>query len=322
MLHPNLRSIFELIDQSIQQKTGTSKRGRPYVYKWCSMLLFFTSMMKRSIYSFKGMEQYVRLHYARYGFEKAPSRFTLSRRFAQLPCLLQWLIPQIAQQAFLLDERFRFYVGYVDKSLFKAKGGIWHKKHMLSGIVPHSSIDTEASWGKSAHFGWRFGYGLHLICNAYRFPVAALITTGSAKDIHQVLPLTRLIKSTLYLLLGDKGYKAVRPIKKLLDLDQIMLLNGIIYKMKSRFKDWLSKINSLEFARSLYRKRKTSVEPLFSLIKELFDLKNESQLPFKGLKKNQSFLMLATFSTQIMMIYNTIFYQNLGHTHQFFNLLD
>jgi len=322
MLHPKLRSIFEFINQSIQDKKGTSKRGRPYVYNWCSMLLFFISAMKRGKYSFKGMEQYAKAHYAKYGFEKAPSRFTLSRRFAQLPYLLQWLMPQVAQRAISLDERFDFGIGFIDKSLFRAKGGIWHKKHMLINLIPHSSIDTEASWGKSAYFGWRFGYALHLICNASRFPVAALVTTGSAKDIHQVFPLTSLIKASLKLLLGDKGYKAVRPIKKLLNAHKIMLINGIIYKMKSHFKNWLSCINNSEFAQRLYRKRKTSVEPVFSLIKELFDLKNETQLPYKGLKKNQSFLMLITFSVQIMMIFNSIFYQNLGHTHQFFNLLD
>jgi hypothetical protein len=30
-----------------------------------------------------------------------------------------------------------------------ARGGVWHKKDREAGVVPHSSIDTEAAWTKS-----------------------------------------------------------------------------------------------------------------------------------------------------------------------------
>jgi hypothetical protein len=53
---------------------------------------------------------------------------------------------------------------------------------MKEGIIPHTSIDTEASWAKSDYHGWRFGYGLHLIVNQFRFPIAAIVATASDKD--------------------------------------------------------------------------------------------------------------------------------------------
>jgi hypothetical protein len=39
----------------------------------------------------------------------------------------------------------------IDSTTLQAKGGVWHKKDREAGIVPHSSIDTEAGWTYS---GW------------------------------------------------------------------------------------------------------------------------------------------------------------------------
>ena len=36
-----------------------------------------------------------------------------------------------------------FLFAFIDKSVFRAKGGIWHKKDMKIDRVPHPSIDTE-----------------------------------------------------------------------------------------------------------------------------------------------------------------------------------
>jgi hypothetical protein len=39
---------------------------------------------------------------------------------------------------------------------------VWHKKDKEAGIVPHSSIDTQAGWTKSGWHGWAYGWKLHL----------------------------------------------------------------------------------------------------------------------------------------------------------------
>lgn len=58
-------------------------------------------------------------------------------------------------------------------------------------------------------------------------------------------------------------------------------------------------------ARWLYRQGKPSVEPLFALIKELFDLPGENQLPYQGWAKVKPYLMMASFTVQLMMVYNS-----------------
>jgi hypothetical protein len=45
----------------------------------------------------------------------------------------------------------------------RARGGVWHKKDRDAGVVPHTSIDTEAHWTKSGWHGWVYGWKLHLV---------------------------------------------------------------------------------------------------------------------------------------------------------------
>src|SRR5215207_5541567 len=45
----------------------------------------------------------------------------------------------------------------LDSTLLRARGGVWHKKDREAGVVPHTSIDTEAGWTKSGWHGWVYG---------------------------------------------------------------------------------------------------------------------------------------------------------------------
>jgi hypothetical protein len=48
----------------------------------------------------------------------------------------------------------------LDSTPLRAKGGVWHKKDKEAGVVPHTSIDTEAGWTKSGWHGWVYGWKL------------------------------------------------------------------------------------------------------------------------------------------------------------------
>jgi hypothetical protein len=51
----------------------------------------------------------------------------------------------------------------LDSTVLWAKGGVWHKKDREAGVVPHTSIDTEAGWTKSGWHGWVYGWKLHMM---------------------------------------------------------------------------------------------------------------------------------------------------------------
>lgn len=286
------------------------KAGKPSTYSEVRMLLFFMTMFLKRIFTFKGMARYAAIHPTQFGFSTPPSRQTIRRRFYTLPTLLHHVIPVVADEASALDTRLaNDGIGFIDKCLFWAKGGVWHKKQMKANIVPLPTIDREATWGYTPYrHRWVFGYGLHALVNRFRFPCTAGVTTASAKDDQQVMPLLQPLLHRLLIVVGDKGYRVMKTIKRIWKAFQTVVLTNKPYaQLTDRFIVWYSQIISAEEALALYWKRKPSVEPCFSLIKELFDLTDRKPLPFKGLKKNQSFLLMTVVTIQCLMIFNSIY---------------
>jgi hypothetical protein len=283
------------------------RRGKPYFYNWPSMLLFFLVMLLKGIYSYKAMASYASQHHPFFGWPTAPSRKTISRRFEALPSVIFRLMPLVAEAAKELDYQvFSFRWAFIDKSVFRAMGGVWHKAHRLLGIVPHKSIDTEASWAKSTYHGWRFGYGLHLVCNHQRFPLACSVTTAATKDVTQLVPLLSQLVHSLGMVVADAGYVALRLLKKLHKAWNLFVLLPIRFRVQQQWQQEYNQLASTTQARLLYRQRKATVEPVFSLIKQIYNLTKENQLPYTGLKKVKPYLMMTAFSVQLMMYYNYI----------------
>lgn len=312
-----IQILMRFFTKTIEKTETVPKKGRPYVYAQLNMLLFFVVMHLKRIYKFKAMANYVQHQYKWFGFVQPPSRKTIRRRFLQMPGFIRWLLPCIAREVAQMDEHLSMRVGFVDKSVFRALGGIWHKKQMQQGIVPHPSIDRDASWGKSAYHGWRFGYGLHLIVNHLRFPLAACVTTAAAPDKEQVWRLLNGLLPQLLLLVGDAGYRAIRFLQQLWHKLAVFLITYRPFATTSKAKQWYNRWIDRPDARRIYQQRKPSIEPAFSLIKGLFALQGQAQLPYKGLAKVSAFLLIAVAAVQLMMIFNLIFNNNLGDTEHF-----
>ncbi len=94
-----------------------------------------------------------------------PARRTFERRLRALPERLPAQIGCLGRHlVWLLGpwERSGRAVA-LDSTLLRARGGVWHKKDdRQAGVVPHTSIDTEAAWTKSGWHGWVYGWKLHL----------------------------------------------------------------------------------------------------------------------------------------------------------------
>ena len=146
----NLYIVLDFLEKCWQKIPKKKSKGTNPTYSVGSMVIFLVLMMVKKIYAFKAMEKYAKNHYQSFGWQKSPSRKTIRRRFLALPSILQVLMPQIAKECDEINHSvFGFSWAFVDKSIFRAMGGIWHKQHIKLGIVPHSSIDTDASWGFS-----------------------------------------------------------------------------------------------------------------------------------------------------------------------------
>lgn len=319
----NISIVLDFLERCNQKISTKSTRGAKPTYSNASMVLFFIIVIVKKHYAFKAMEKFAKLHFKSFGWTKSPSRKTIRRRFLELPPLLQVLMPTIAHQCDELNHQvFGHSQAFVDKSIFKAKGGIWHKNHIKLNIIPHKSIDSEASWGFSPYHKWRFGYGLHLIANENRFPIVACVTTAKIKDYLQVPILLNYVSHKIGVLVGDAGYFAIRIIQKVHQTnDGLLYTRKIFTEAKTSFKQFYNDIVNTAIAQLLYRKRKPSIEPTFSLIKEIYQLQGQKQLPYRGLKKNDSFLMLTVVSIQLMMYLNFLHKQELGSTNTLVTLL-
>lgn len=319
----NLIEILNFLEACYKNEVSKRKKGAPCTYRKSSMTLFFIVMMVKKIHAFQAMETYAQTHFAIFGFPQAPSRKTIRRWFLRQPALLQDLMPKVAEQCGkehpqIFGQRWAF----VDKSVFRALGGIWHKKHMILGIIPHKSIDSAASWAKSAYHGWRFGYGLHVICLQNRFPISACITTACVKDYHYLGTLLKGIDHRIGVLIGDAGYQCLKIIRQLWEKGIVLQTPNLLQSKIKKDSEWVQLYNDMKKtvqARLLYRRRKPSIEPFFSLIKQIFDLQDEKQLPYKGIERVNSFLMIATLAVQIMMYQNFINNRDLGDTKEFIN---
>jgi hypothetical protein len=262
-METKLNALREFLNSVWQNRPDQQpKRGKPLAYSSMSFVLFF--MLLKHIHAFKAMHKWVKANYALLGWQKAPDRKTIRRRFLDLPPVLQVLMPAIARQCLALNySLFGYAWSYADKSVFRALGGLWHKKHRLLGVVPHSSIDTEASWAKSDYHGWRFGYGLHLICNRYRFPLMTTVTTASIKDYELIKPLVAPLRANLSMVIADKGYFSLAALQTLYEQFSVLVITPSLFKAErvlNQFQRYYNDLAGCVLGRLGYSRRKPSIE--------------------------------------------------------------
>jgi hypothetical protein len=141
-----------------------------------------------------------------------PSKRTFERRLKALPerlpeqigCLGRHLVEVLKPW----ESRGRAVA--LDSTTLQAKGGVWHKKHREAGVVPHTSIDTEAAWTKSGWHGWVYGWKLHLAITVAGMwiPLSARLTPADVAD-NQIAPaLIEELPDEARFVLGDLHYNA------------------------------------------------------------------------------------------------------------------
>src|ERR671924_72382 len=139
-----------------------------------------------------------------------PCRRTWERRLSQLP---ETLPAQLGCLGRCLVEQLQPWAACgravaIDSTVLHARGGVWHQKHRAAGLVPHTSIDTEANWTKSGWHGWVYGWKLHLVSTVAGvwIPLAAELTPANVAD-HELAPhLLAELPAAVRFVLGDLHY--------------------------------------------------------------------------------------------------------------------
>jgi Transposase DDE domain len=210
--------LVDLID-AIPSSTLAQQCGRPPTYPDRLFMKAVVIMLVRDVATVDGLRAIL----AQPTLEMAalrdrltvngrfPSRRTWERRLNALPstlpariaCLRVYLVARIQPWA----EGGRAAAS--DSTVPQARGGVWHTQHRDAGVVPHTSIDTEAHWTKSGWHGWVYGWKLHLVTSvaAVWIPLAAELTPAHAADNEIAPRRLTMLPPTVRFVLGDTNYQ-------------------------------------------------------------------------------------------------------------------
>jgi hypothetical protein len=226
-----------------------------------------------------------------------PTRRTWERRLRAIPDTLPAQIGCLGRS--LVDVLQPWTEGgraaAVDSTVLRAHGGVWHKKHREAGLVPHTSIDTEAGWTKSGWHGWVYGWKLHVVVTVATvwLPLAAELTPANAADNEVAPRLLPALPPPLRFLLGDTSYDdaALR--------DQCAVAGHCL--VTSKRGAYPHQDEGVEVRRLFHQLRSHSIENFNEQFKAIFD--THGQVPTRGLVATQRWVLGAVFVYQLVLLY-------------------
>jgi hypothetical protein len=226
-----------------------------------------------------------------------PTRRTWERRLDRLPESLPAQIGCLGRLLVDLREPWARTgrAAAIDSTVLRARGGVWHKKDRDAGVVPHTSIDTEAHWTKSGWHGWVYGWKLHIVTTvaAVWIPLAAELTAANVAD-SEIAPqlLCRLPPEVRYVL-GDRSYNTPE-LHELCGEDERILVS-------TKYGRYPHTDDGVEVRRIFHKLRSAAIENLNEQFKGIFD--GHGQVPTKGLMNTRRFALGAILVYQLALWY-------------------
>jgi hypothetical protein len=310
-----LVTLVKLIDGIPMPATPTKRgRGHPKEYTDRLILKALIIMIVRRLYSAYSLLAFLEQESELTGVLRQllmeqgrfPSRRTWERRLALLPqtlpsliaCLGAYLVAQLKPWG--RDGR----AATIDSTALRAKGGVWHKKDRIAGIVPHSTIDTTAHWGKSGYHGWWYGWKLHLVCTATALwiPLAARLTSANIADNVMAPDLIHELPVEVRYILGDTLYNEPDVRRTCEQAGRFLIATA---RGSSPRTDAGAPVRQL-----FHRLRSQSIEPFNNLFKNVFEW--SGQVPVKGLHHVQLFVLGAILLYQVVLLYQFLYNLPLG----------
>jgi Transposase DDE domain len=300
-----LVTLVQLVDRLPRPAPPTQRgRGRPRVYTDPLFLKALVIMIVRRLHSpgellavlQQPTDEMQRLRQLLTEGGRFPSRRTWERRLAALPATLPAQIGCLGRH---LVSRIKPWgqhgrAAAIDSTALRAKGGVWHKKHRDAGVVPHTSIDTEAGWTKSGWHGWVYGWKLHLICSAgdVWIPLAAELTAANTGDNTQAPDLVRQMPGEVHLLLGDQQYRdpALEELCQQRDCFLVTPKSG----------RYPHRDAGVEVRRVLHKLRSITIENFNEQFKAIFGL--HGPVPTRGYLATRRWALGAIFVYQLILL--------------------
>jgi hypothetical protein len=296
--------LVDLID-AIPGPAAVPRRGRPPTYPERLFLKAVVIMLVRDVSTVDGLlailaQPTVEMRALRERLTvdgRFPARRTWERRLNALPdtlpariaCLGAYLVAQI--QPWAACGR----AAAIDSTVLQARGGVWHKQHRDAGVVPHTSIDTEAHWTKSGWHGWVYGWKLHLVTTvaAVWIPLAAELTPANAADNEIAPRLLGVLPSAVRFVLGDTNYQDPTLHAACAEADRLLVAT---HRGPYPHTD-----DGVEVRRIFHKLRSLAIESFNEQFKGIFDV--HGSVPTRGLVRTQRFALGAVFVYQLTLLH-------------------
>jgi hypothetical protein len=226
-----------------------------------------------------------------------PTRRTWERRLRAIPATLPAQIGCLGRYLVALIQPWATCgrAASIDSTVLRANGGVWHKKHREQGVVPHTSIDTEAGWTKSGWHGWVYGWKLHVVATvaAVWIPLAAELSPANKADNDAAPALIAELPHDTRYLLGDKHYNAPNVRQAWQSFDRFLVV--------PQYGPYPHTGIGKEVRRIFHKLRSTAIENFNEQFKGIFD--GHGQVPTKGLINTRRFALGAIFVYQLALLY-------------------
>jgi hypothetical protein len=228
-----------------------------------------------------------------------PSRRTFERRLRALPETLPARIGCLGRHLVALIEPWARCgrAVAIDSTVLRARGGVWHKKDKEAGVVPHSSIDTQAGWTKSGWHGWVYGWKLHLACTVAGvwIPLAAQLTPANVPDNRVAPSLIEELPKEARFVLGDTHYNTQNVREACLAGEMFLVASG------RGGGSYPHTDAGVEVRRILHRLRHVAIENLNEHFKTLFEV--HGSVPTRGRLDTARFALGAVFVYQLALLH-------------------
>jgi hypothetical protein len=144
-----LAALLQMVERLPLPPPPPRGRGRPVVYSDRLFLQAVVVLVVRQLTSVDGllgvlaqpMAELAQVWAVLIEHSRTPSRRTWQRRLGRIPEQLPAQIACLGQELVLVLERWRRMgrAAAVDSTVLAARGGVWHTKHRMAGVVPHTS---------------------------------------------------------------------------------------------------------------------------------------------------------------------------------------
>ncbi|MBV9280873.1 MAG: transposase [Chloroflexi bacterium] len=300
-----LIALVQLVDAIPLPPPPPARRGHPRVYSDRLFLKALVIMIVRHLATVGALlavleqptSEMQRLRSLLTERGRYPCRRTWERRLNAIPATLPAQIGCLGRHLVELIRPWEHCgrAAALDSTLLRSRGGVWHKKHREAGVVPHTSIDTQAHWTKSGWHGWVYGWKLHVaaVVASVWIPLAAELTPANVADNEQAPALVRELPPEVRYLLGDTHYNdpALRELCEGTGRELVTTRRG-----KYPHTD-----GGAEVRRIFHKLRSLAMENFNQHFKGIFGA--HGSVPTKGLRNTQRFALGAILVYQVALLY-------------------